>query len=401
MGALYRLFQLHGNSVIDDFDVILIEQEAEAGGLARTITDKHGFSWDLGVHITGTSKYPEFLRVLQESIPEWNAVQRCVKADMSHAMDELENEKSQLPGSSQSSFNDYAKNYVPYPVQNSIPYFSKQLKQKCLEDLEQLNGGYNNDQQDNGEHNQPDFNDNFSDFSRKIFGPTLQSIFIRPYNEKVWTVKLEEMSCKWVKGRVPRIDPELIRQRSTASLQQLAFIEEQRNQTVFRYPAKCKGHSKVILVGVGLHLPQSELAQKLSWAYYPRPEVVFYRCTLLSNFSRELTPDPEKYWSVLCEIGTRPEQPVNKQDLIRQTIQGLISVGIVDKEEQVHSSWLMELPFGYPVPTLDRDEVLENCHKTFHQNDIYSRGRFGGWRYEISNQDHSFESGLQLMIAFC
>ncbi|KAI1723830.1 flavin containing amine oxidoreductase domain-containing protein [Ditylenchus destructor] len=456
-GALHRLFQLCNNGLVDNTEVRVIEQESEPGGLARTITDPNGFSWDLGVHVTGASKYPEFLEVLQKAVPKWNAVRRCVKADMSHAVGENDG-----PMASSSSVPNAASNYVPYPVQNSIPYFANHLKEKCLADFEQLSKIANG---------KPNFDDNFDDFSRKIFGPTLQSIFIRPYNEKVWTVKLKDMSCKWVEGRVPRIDPDLIRRRCAISREQLALEEEMKEtQTIFRYPAECKGigeiwkrlvaafpneiflfgqqvvnidpikkevwtksdenqenhsysydvlistipitqlgklcglapeiplrHSKVVLVGVGLHLPQSELARELSWAYYPRPEIIFYRCTLLSNFSLELTPDSTKYWSVLCEIGTKPDDEVDEELAIQRTVQDLIAVGIVESAGQVCSTWLQILPYGYPVPSIERDQVLDECHKIFLQHGMFSRGRFGGWRYEISNQDHSFECGVQLV----
>lgn len=70
-------------------------------------------------------------------------------------------------------------------------------------------------------------------------------------------------------------------------------------------------------------MPQNELAKELSWAYYPQPERVFYRCTILSNFSTNLTPNPTQYWSVLCEIGCKPNQKIDDKKIIEKTIQGI------------------------------------------------------------------------------
>jgi protoporphyrinogen oxidase len=59
--------------------VLIIDREEVAGGLSRTITDKNGFKWDIGVHVIGSSRFPSFLKMLAETIPDWNVIKRCVK----------------------------------------------------------------------------------------------------------------------------------------------------------------------------------------------------------------------------------------------------------------------------------------------------------------------------------
>ena len=50
----------------------------------------------------------------------------------------------------------------------------------------------------------------------------------------------------------------------------------------------------------------------------------------------------------------------------------------------VVSKYYRRLEHGYPVPSVSREAIQKRS------KGIYSRGRFGGWRYEVSNQDHSF-----------
>lgn len=72
---------------------------------------------------------------------------------------------------------------------------------------------------------------NFGDFSELHFGKTLQSAFIRPYNEKVWTIRLEEMNCRWAEDRVPKIDLDLLRKRCKSPLND----ESQQEEHSFRF----------------------------------------------------------------------------------------------------------------------------------------------------------------------
>ena len=53
-------------------------------------------------------------------------------------------------------------------------------------------------------------------------------------------------------------------------------------------------------------------------------------------------------------------------------------------------------PVAYPVPTLGRDEALAQILPELESMNIYSRGRFGAWKYEVGNQDHTTMQGVEL-----
>ncbi|VDN06054.1 unnamed protein product [Thelazia callipaeda] len=462
MGMLHRIYSLVDNGSIsdDDIKVIILEKEAEVGGLARSVTDNKGFTWDFGVHIIGLSRYKEFENVINSVVSKWNKIKHSVKADLAHLF------KSENP----------VNNYVPYPVQHSIPFFPPKIRQKCISELKNLQDVHN------------ECCSNFAEYSANIFGNTLLDIFIRPYNRKVslffthtyrekvglltvfvsvWTVELEEMNTSWAIGRVPCINLASIESLCGRSRHELEMNGSKSSLMCFKYPkelkgigeiwkkiaerypksifhlrervkeidveskkiysedSKCKTHaydydailstlpipelskiskvisnvdlkySKVILVGLGLKHPQCEWTQFVTWAYFPLPDTIFYRCTFLSNFSDNLTPDSNQFWSILCEIGLRANENIVEKEVIIRVIEGLKLKGIITDKNEIVNEWFHVLPYGYPIPTVGRDKELKRCHEVFESHNIYSRGRFGGWKYEISNQDHCFMLGME------
>jgi hypothetical protein len=56
----------------------------------------------------------------------------------------------------------------------------------------------------------------------------------------------------------------------------------------------------------------------------------------------------------------------------------------------------MQVPYSYPVPTIGRDDALAVIQPWLASHEIYSRGRFGAWRYEIGNTDHSVMMGVEI-----
>jgi hypothetical protein len=76
-------------------------------------------------------------------------------------------------------------------------------------------------------------------------------------------------------------------------------------------------------------------------------------------------------------------------------IDGFRAVSLLRPDDRILSRWHRRLSHGYPVPTLDRDEILSEVLPALCDLGIYSRGRFGAWKYEVGNQDHAFMQGVE------
>ena len=65
------------------------------------------------------------------------------------------------------------------------------------------------------------------------------------------------------------------------------------------------------------------------------------------------------------------------------------------REPQIVSEWYHRLEYGYPVPFLNRDALVKRVDEALLPLGVYSRGRFGAWKYEVANQDHSCMQGVE------
>jgi protoporphyrinogen oxidase len=159
-------------------------------------------------------------------------------------------------------------------------------------------------------------------------------------------------------------------------------------------------YSSTHVVGVGLHgAPPAALAKKC-WMYFPEPNCPFYRVTHFSHYSPNNVPDASTQWSLMAEVSESPECPVDIGGVVADVVRGLIATSLVSSHERVHHTWHMRLEHGYPVPSLNRDRGLEGIQDVLRARDVYSRGRFGAWKYEVSNQDHSFAQGVEAVDAW-
>jgi hypothetical protein len=68
-----------------------------------------------------------------------------------------------------------------------------------------------------------------------------------------------------------------------------------------------------------------------------------------------------------------------------------------EQAKDIVSRYLLDIHYSYPVPTLGRDRALDQIQPYLESRDVYSRGRFGAWKYEVGNMDHSFMQGVEVI----
>ncbi|MEX2217301.1 MAG: FAD-dependent oxidoreductase [Phycisphaerales bacterium] len=155
-------------------------------------------------------------------------------------------------------------------------------------------------------------------------------------------------------------------------------------------------HSSGYFVGVGIRRPSPS---SKCWMYFPEANCPFYRVTYLSNYSPFMTPDKDTHYSLLCETSHSGHKPVNPATIVEETIAGLEAAGLLQPGERadIVSTWLHHADYSYPTPTTDRDDILSILIPWLESHHIHSRGRFGLWKYEVSNTDHSLMQGVELV----
>jgi hypothetical protein len=155
-------------------------------------------------------------------------------------------------------------------------------------------------------------------------------------------------------------------------------------------------HSGGYMVGIGIKQP---CPSTKSWMYFPEDNCPFYRVTYLSNYSPYMTPDNKTHYSLLCETSYSEFKEVDGRTIVDDTIQGLINSGMITEADRKHivDTWCYHADYSYPTPTVERDGILAKVIPYLESHEIYSRGRFGMWKYEVSNTDHTLMQGVELI----
>lgn len=143
-------------------------------------------------------------------------------------------------------------------------------------------------------------------------------------------------------------------------------------------------HNKGLVIGLGI---KGKLCNDFHWLYYPQKEFPFFRLVFPSNFSFV----PKECCSIIAEVSLEQERRLGKKDkekIIQKIIDSVKKLSLFRGE--IVSVFDKEVDYFYPIPTLKRDDVLKKINGFLNKKQIYSIGRFGGWKYEEGNMDDAF-----------
>lgn len=401
---------------------ILTEASDHAAGHAGSVVDPQGFLWDFGGHVV-FSHFGEFDKILEETMGD----------------EVFHHERS--------SYIRFDDRWVPYPFQNNLRHLPPEPAYECLLGLIEAPGG--NPETDFALWMAQTFGEgithhfmrpyNFKvwatpaermqakwigervsvvDYNRAVrslvfqeddaaWGPN--NLFMFPavggtaeiykrladslgdritYNRQMVAVDAENKTAKFSDGSEEVYD-KLI---STMPIDKLVGILEHCPDDV-RGAADDLEHNGVFMVGIGYETP---VFDDKSWMYFPQDTAPFYRATNFGKYSPNNVPngDVGRYCSYMTEVSYSRYKPESADGLAERVEEGLRASGVIEGRPKIASMHIEDLGYAYPVPTLKRDDALAKIQPWLMSHDIYSRGRFGSWKYEIGNMDHAVKMGI-------
>ncbi len=195
LGAAWRL-QQRGLR-----DWALLEGGRLAGGLAQSVVDDHGFTWDLGGHVQ-FSHYEMFDQL----------------------MDDLLGTDGWLYHDRE-SWVWIAGRFVPYPFQLNLHRLPESERAACLRGLDEAAMAVSQSTA---------APENFGEWIDRTFGAGIADVFMRPYNRKVWARDPELMDWRWIGDRVAVADVARVRENIRLQRDDISWGPNNR----FRFPRR-------------------------------------------------------------------------------------------------------------------------------------------------------------------
>jgi protoporphyrinogen oxidase len=343
--------------------------------------------------------------------------------------------------------------YTRYPFQTNLYGLPAEVIKECILSFIQASSNRANGHSSPKPRPSAEYS-SFAEWIEATLGTGIARHFMVPYNEKLWTLPLNELTCEWMGRFVPAtsleqiIDGALIDQSRrlgynatfsyplrggiealprafAASLQnihtghELVRLDLQRKQVCFGNGESMSYDQLVTTIplhsllraATAVPAPIREASQRLRftsvyninlgvnrnlsekhWVYFPEPEYCFYRVGFSHNFS--LHQVPAGCGAIYAEVAYAPWKPLDKSQIVHQVKADLLKAGILAKHDQVLAECCLDIPCAYVIYDRNYRKSVEELRGFARENDIYTIGRYGAWEY--SGMEDAIWQGKQV-----
>ena len=421
IGAAMRLEQEHQ-------DWAMVEADGEFGGLSASFVDKQGFTWDIGGHVL-FSHYQTFDRAMQDALGE----------------DWFNHERE--------SWVWLKDRFVPYPFQNNLHRLDPADRWACVKGL--LDAA----KQAQSATDKPKnfeawmlatMGEGIVDLFMKPYNYKVwayppsemaynwigERVSVPPLEQVLKSICTGEDSASWGPNNLFRFPKfggtgEIWRALGRKLPAERCFLgtriveidaakKEARDEAGNRWKyrklittmplnllarlvrgvlkegvAEGMKYSATHVVGVGMEGQPPEHLKTKCWMYFPQSNSPYYRTTVFSNYSCNNVARPGRQWSLMTEVAESPAKPVDAERLMDNVIRAFKEDHLISPNEKLIAQVSLRVEHGYPTPYNGRNEQVDPILRALEASDIYSRGRFGAWKYEVANMDHCFAQGYE------
>ena len=395
---------------LDDVESVVLERDAEPGGLCRT-TVEDGFTFDCTGHLLHLRE-PRYRDLVERLAPG---------AFATHDRRAL----------------IYSKGvFTPYPFQANLHGLPVDTVKECV-------GGFVEALLRREKAGDPDpERATFREWVEAIFGEGIARHFMLPYNAKLWRVDLDEIECGWVSWSIPRPTlREVLDGAFGATVRGLGYnptflyprrggirtlpdafarrAGDLRTGTAVEAIDACR---RVVRLQGGGEIPYERLVSTLPldrllaatdglsdelrpigrrlrsvrvlniclgvarrrvsdahWVYFPEPEFSFYRIGFPSNLASGMAP--RGCASLWAERSLLAGESFDPGEVVARTVDDLKRAGILKARDRVVFSRVGVLDPAYVLYDRHRARHVPRVLEDLRAHGIDSTGRFGAWEY--------------------
>ncbi len=290
---------------------------------------------------------------------------------------------------------------------------------------------------------------NFDEYLDRRFGRGITELFMRPYNRKLWGADLTRLDTEWVAERVaapvgtaessmsesrrrspmPReaviaypakggygeIFQALARRVADLRFRQCVTSIDPRTSTLRTANGETASWRRIIstlplpallrlipnvpaaisfavselealpitLVMLVLDGRPETLRQRI---YCPDKNIIGHKIVLNHNSSRWLRTLPRHGVQVELSEFNPFSSSTDVRSLVNAVVAGLLRMGVIPSPDYVRRTKVFRIPFGYPVQTHSRSNIVTLAQHWLSEHGIYTVGRFGEWAYINSDE---------------